>query len=71
MLAPFYNIMANCRDSKIEIVELLKEAKEIYQNSIEIIVENKKCLTKGSFHSPNHKFEEEITDKQKHLAVLS
>lgn len=30
-----------------EMVELLmKEAKEIYQDSIEIIVENKKCLTK-------------------------
>jgi len=38
--------MANCSDSKSEIVEILKEAKESHQNSLKTIVENKKCLTK-------------------------
>ena len=38
--------MAYYTNSKSEIVEWLKEAKESYQNSIEIIVENKKYLTK-------------------------
>lgn len=38
--------MANYTNSTSEIVELLKEAKESYQNSIRIIAENKKDLTK-------------------------
>ena len=40
------NIMANSRDSNSEIIELIKEAKENYQNSMGMIVENKKYLTK-------------------------
>jgi len=45
-ISPYFPIiMANCTDSKSEIVELLLEAKESYQNSIKIIVENKKYLS--------------------------
>lgn len=38
--------MAHCTEFKSEIVDLLKEANESYQNSIKIILENKKNSAK-------------------------
>lgn len=50
-ISPFLpTIMANCEtistDSKSDIEEILKEAKESHQNSIKILINSKKYLTK-------------------------